>query len=108
MLALCWLLATVNVSTSVLVSIGVASGLYLAYIGKDYRRNYPRIQVSLSKMELLRLFARAWPALVVTVIISGLTVEAFTWQQLGYLKTGLLGLAAIPYATCMLKKLLGD
>lgn len=108
LLALCWALATINVSSSVLVGIGAVSGLYIFYIGKDYRREFPQIMDSLSKMGLLRLFAKAWPAFVAIVIISGLAVGAFSWQQMGEFKTELLGLAAVPYATWILKKLLGD
>lgn len=108
LLALCWVLSTINVSTSVLVGIGVAAALYLAYIGTDYRRAFPRIMASLTKAGLLRLFFKAWPAFVAIVIISGLIVEVFTWQQLGEFKTELLGLAAIPYASSIFNKLLGD
>lgn len=108
LLALCWVLSTINVSTSVLVGIGVAAALYLAYIGTDYRRAFPRIMASLTKAGLLRLFFKAWPAFVAIVIISGLIVQAFTWQQLGEFKTELLGLAAIPYVSSILNKLLGD
>ena len=103
-MALCWALATINVSTSVLITVSVVSGLWLAYIGRGYRRDYPHIAASLSKMGLLRLFAKAWPAFVAIVIVSGLIVQAFTWEQLGEFKAGLLGLAAIPYASWILKK----
>lgn len=108
LLALCWALATINVSTSVLITVGVVSGLWLAYIGRGYRRDYPHIAASLSKMGLLRLFAKAWPAFVAIVIVSGLIVQAFTWEQLGEFKVELLGLAAIPYASWILKKLIGE
>ena len=108
LLALCWAFATINVSTSVLVTVGVACGLYLAYIGREYRHAYSRIMASLSKIGRLRLFAKAWPAFVAIVIVSGLAVGAFTWQQMGELKMGLLGVAVIPYATWILKKLLGE
>lgn len=108
LLALCWALATIEVSSSVLVGIGAVSSLYIFYIGKDYRREFPQIMDSLTTMGLLRLFAKAWPAFVAIVIISGLAVGAFSWHQLGEFKTELLGLAAVPYATWILKKLLGD
>lgn len=39
-----------------------------------------------------RFFAKAWPAFVAIVIVSGLMVQAFTWEQLGEFKVGLLGL----------------
>jgi len=108
LLALCWALATINVSTSVLIAVGVVSGLWLAYIGRGYRRDYPHIAASLSKMEFFRLLVKAWPAFVAIVIISGLIVQAFTWEQLGEFKTELLGLAAIPYGAWILKKLIGQ
>ena len=108
LLALCWALATINVSTSVLITVGAVSGLWLAYIVRGYRRDYPHIAASLSKMGLLRLFAKAWPAFGAIVIVSGLIVQAFTWEQVGEFKSGLLGLAAIPYASWILKKLIGE
>ncbi|WP_194790748.1 hypothetical protein [Pseudomonas sp. UFMG81] len=108
LLALCWALSTINVSMSVLVGIGVTAALYLAYIGTDYRRAFPRIMASHTKASLLRLFVKAWPAFVAIVIISGLLVQAFTWQQLGEFKAALLCLAAIPFASSILKTLLGD
>ncbi|MFJ4394477.1 hypothetical protein ACIPZG_06025 [Pseudomonas sp. NPDC089395] len=106
LLALCWLLATVNVSTSVLLGTGVCAGLYLAYVGTDYRRAFPRIRASITNGGLLRLFLKAWPAFVAIVIISGLAVEAFTWQQLGQIKTQILGLAAIHYGSWILGQFL--
>lgn len=108
LLALFWALSTINVSTPMLAGIGVAVALYLVYIGTDYRRALPRILAYLTKGGLLRLFLRAWPALVAIAIISGLIVEAFTWQQLGEFKTALLGLAAIPFAPSILKTLFAD
>lgn len=91
-----------------LITVGVVSGIWLAYIGRGYRRDYPHIAASLSKMGLLRLFAKSWPAFVAIVIVSGLIVQAFTWEQLGEFKVELLGLAAIPYASWILKKLIGE
>lgn len=108
LLALFWGLSTVKVSASVLVGILAAAGLYVAYIGTDYRRAFPRISASLTKAGLLRLFIRAWPAFVAFVIVGGLVAGKITWQQLGEFKTALLGLAAIPFASSILKTLFGD
>lgn len=68
-------------------------------VARGYRLEYRYIAASLSKMGLLRLFAKASPAFVAIVIISGLIVQAFTWEQLGESKTELLGMAVIPYVS---------
>ncbi|MBA6106044.1 hypothetical protein [Pseudomonas monteilii] len=105
LLTLCWAFATIDVSASVLLAVAVACALYLACIGRGYRKAYPLIAASISGSDLVRLFAKAWPAFVAIIIVSGLAVDAFTWQQMGEFKTELMGLTALPYATWIVKKL---
>lgn len=98
-LGLIWALATIKVTPLVAVIAGVGFAVYIGYIGFDYFVQYPQIAKAFPGRYRLRLFMRAWPMLVVIVIVSGLMSEGLCWQQIGEYKQHVLALAAFPLLT---------
>ncbi|AYL80371.1 hypothetical protein RYA95_13820 [Pseudomonas syringae pv. actinidiae] len=98
-LGLIWALATIKVTPLVAVIAGVGFAVYIGYIGFDYFVQYPQIAKAFPGRYRLRLFMRAWPMLVVIVIVSGLMSEGLGWQQIGEYKQHVLALAAFPLLT---------